>query len=268
MKAKTIAKLSLSAIAFLTVLASCNTRKEEADFATDGDAILMVFELPGGETFKNKDMVDVNCASGTVSYMKSGDKWISAGDGYLRWGPRTSELSFYAVYPSASGVSYAQFFVPKNQSTEELLEEANYTRGCVISPKRGSDSKLAIPMERMMAKVRLKVAGLEGSDRVQAVKLGSLNGYTDTTSFNTKASDINPFCIIPENGVKGGNGCVFEAYVVPGPASSSVNLVSFSLGGVVYNKKGIPARKAGDTYEYTLTVKAGGGYEISGPTVI
>lgn len=264
MKSTRITILALSALAAVSALSSCNTRKEAAIYAQDGNAIRFKLELAGGDSFKSKDMVNISCESGTVSYMKSDDGWKPSGDGFFRWSDRTGELTFNAVYPAAPGVTYAQFFVPKNQNTPDLLEQANYSRGTFKNPQRPSDGTITIHLDRMMAKVRIKVEGLTGENRLQAVKIGSINGYIDVSSFNTKASDINPNCIIPAGGVKGGNGCVFEAYVIPGPSSSSVNLVSFSLNGEAFASKGIPSREAGVTYDYTLTIN-GNSFKLTGP---
>lgn len=258
-------KYSFAALALVAAV-SCSTRKEAADYKTDEAAILLDIHSTGGEDFSLQDKVNITCESGTIAYVRVASGWKPEGKAYFRWGPRTSELTFNAVYPAVSNATYARFYVPKSQNTVTSLAQADYSRGIVSHPVESPDGKLQILVDRVMAKVKFNISGLPDGERIQAFKVGSFNGLTDTTTVDKTACEINPFCIVPEGGVKGGNGCSYEACVCPGGASSSIVLFSYSLAGNTYSKKGLPKRESGKTYEYDVKITSAG-YTVSEPKV-
>lgn len=248
----------ISAIIAVYCLAvpSCSTRLEMANYGTDADALKFYIMPMDGIEFAVNDQVNITCASGTLPYvLKSSLEWEPKSNAYFRHGSRTSELTFYAVHPAVSNVSYVNFLVPKSQSSPEELRQANFARGYAAHPQ---GSEVLITVTHLMSKVKFNIKGLADGERIQAFKAGSYTGIVDTLKYNSTAIDINPCCTIPAGGIKGGNGCTYEAYVCPGKASTSVKLFSYTYNGTSFTKKGFEAREPGKTYEYDITITPSG----------
>lgn len=89
---------------------------------------------------------------------------------------------------------------------------------------------LRLGMNRKMAKVIMTLADVGGQAKVQGVKIGSYQGYTNGEVVSG-TSLISPFITVPEGGKAGQDGCTYTAIVAPGKAGTNCYLCFLKLFG-------------------------------------
>lgn len=270
-----ITKLILAAY-LLTSMAACDTDKNIAMYGEDSGAIRIEAAIntaftrsnPGAagdqqKQFNEGDEIQLSCEDGYLSYVLSEGKWIPTDNYYLRWG--TEPVTYLAFYPVVSGASTANFTLPTNQQRLENLGKADYMTCTVENATDDGSRILRLGMNRKMAKVIMTLADVGGQGKVQGVKIGSYQGYTNGEVVSG-TSLISPFITVPEGGKAGQNGCTYTAIVAPGKAGTTATFVSLNYLGEDLVLPGIPELKPAKCYEFTLKVE-GSIISISEPIV-
>ena len=270
-----ITKLILAAY-LLTSMAACDTDKNIAMYGEDSGAIQIEASIntaftrsnPGAagdqqKQFNEGDEIQLSCEDGYLSYVLSEGKWIPTDNYYLRWG--AEPVTYSAFYPVVSGASTANFTLPTNQQRLENLAKADYMTCTVENATDDGSRILRLGMNRKMAKVIMTLADVGGQGKVQGVKIGSYQGYTNGEVVSG-TSLISPFITVPEGGKAGQNGCTYTAIVAPGKAGTTATFVSLNYLGEDLVLPGIPELKPAKCYESTLKVE-GSIISISEPIV-
>ena len=270
-----ITKLILAAY-LLTSMAACDTDKNIAMYGEDSGAIRIEAAIntaftrsnPGAagdqqKQFNEGDEIQLSCEDGYLSYVLSEGKWIPTDNYYLRWG--AEPVTYLAFYPVVSGASTANFTLPTNQQRLENLGKADYMTCTVENATDDGSRILRLGMNRKMAKVMMTLADVGGQGKVQGVKIGSYQGYTNGEVVSG-TSLISPFITVPEGGKAGQNGCTYTAIVAPGKAGTTATFVSLNYLGEDLVLPGIPELKPAKCYEFTLKVE-GSIISISEPIV-
>ena len=270
-----ITKLILAAY-LLTSMAACDTDKNIAMYGEDSGAIQIEAAIntaftrsnPGAagdqqKQFNEGDEIQLSCEDGYLNYVLAGGKWVPTDNYYLRWG--AEPVTYSAFYPVVSGVSTANFTLPTNQQRLENLAKADYMTCTVENATDDGSRILHLGMNRKMAKVIMTLADVGGQGKVQGVKIGSYQGYTNGEVVSG-SSLISPFITVPEGGKAGQNGCTYTAIVAPGKAGTTDTFVSLNYLGEDLVLPGIPELKPAKCYEFTLKVE-GSIISISEPIV-
>lgn len=270
-----ITKLILAAY-LLTSMAACDTDKNIAMYGEDSGAIRIEASIntaftrsnPGAagdqqKQFNEGDEIQLSCEDGYLNYVLSEGKWIPTDNYYLRWG--AEPVTYSAFYPVVSGASTANFTLPTNQQRLENLAKADYMTCTVENATDDGSRILRLGMNRKMAKVIMTLADVGGQGKVQGVKIGSYQGYTNGEVVSG-TSLISPFITVPEGGKAGQNGCTYTAIVAPGKAGTTATFVSLNYLGEDLVLPGIPELKPAKCYEFTLKVE-GSIISISEPIV-
>lgn len=264
------------AACLLTGVAACDTDKDVAVYGEDSGAIQVEATIntaftrsnPGAtgeqqKQFNEGDELQLSCEDGYLNYVFSGGKWSPTDNYYLRWG--TEPVTYSAFYPVINGASTANFILPTNQQRLENLANADYMT-CIVENATDDGSRiLRLGMNRKMAKVIMTLADVSGQGKVQGVKIGSYQGYTNGEVVET-TSLVSPFITVPEGGKAGQNGCSYTAIVTPGQAGITATFVSLNYLGEDLVMPGIPELKPGKCYEFTLKVE-GSVISVSEPVV-
>ena len=270
-----ITKLIL-AVYLLMGMAACDTDKDIAVYSEDSGAIQIEAAIntvftrsnPGAtgdqqKQFNEGDEIQLSCEDGYLNYVLSEGKWVPTDNYYLRWG--TEPVTYSAFYPVVNGASTANFTLPANQQRLENLAKADYMTCTVENATDDGSRILRLGMNRKMAKVIMTLADVGGQAKVQGVKIGSYQGYTNGEVVSG-TSLISPFITVPEGGKAGQDGCTYTAIVAPGKAGTTATFVSLNYLGEDLVLPGIPELKPGKCYEFTLKVE-GSIITISEPIV-
>ena len=270
-----ITKLILAAY-LLTSMAACDTDKNIAMYGEDSGAIQIEAAIntaftrsnPGAagdqqKQFNEGDEIQLSCEDGYLNYVLAGGKWVPTDNYYLRWG--AEPVTYSAFYPVVSGASTTNFTLPTNQQRLENLAKADYMTCTVENATDDGSRILRLGMNRKMAKVIMTLADVGGQAKVQGVKIGSYQGYTNGEVVSG-TSLISPFITVPEGGKAGQDGCTYTAIVAPGKAGTTATFVSLNYLGEDLVLPGIPELKSGKCYEFTLKVE-GSIITISEPIV-
>ena len=270
-----ITKLILAAY-LLMGMAACDTDKDIAVYSEDSGAIQIEAAIntvftrsnPGAtgdqqKQFNEGDEIQLSCEDGYLNYVLSEGKWVPTDNYYLRWGEEP--VTYSAFYPVVNGASTANFTLPTNQQRLENLAKADYMTCTVENAIDDGSRILRLGMNRKMAKVIMTLADVGGQGKVQGVKIGSYQGYTNGEVVSG-TSLISPFITVPEGGKAGQNGCTYTAIVAPGKAGTTATFVSLNYLGEDLVLPGIPELKPAKCYEFTLKVE-GSIISISEPIV-
>ena len=270
-----ITKLILAAYLLMS-MAACDTDKNIAVYGEDSGAIQIEAAIntaftrsnPGAagdqqKQFNEGDEIQLSCEDGYLNYVLAGGKWVPTDNYYLRWG--AEPVTYSAFYPVVSGASTTNFTLPTNQQRLENLAKADYMTCTVENATDDGSRILRLGMNRKMAKVIMTLADVGGQGKVQGVKIGSYQGYTNGEVVSG-TSLISPFITVPEGGKAGQNGCTYTAIVAPGKAGTTDTFVSLNHLGEDLVLPGIPELKPAKCYEFTLKVE-GSIITISEPIV-
>ena len=184
-----ITKLILAAY-LLTSMAACDTDKNIAMYGEDSGAIQIEAAINTAFTrsnpsaagdqqkqFNEGDEIQLSCEDGYLNYVLSEGKWVPTDNYYLRWG--AEPVTYSAFYPVVNGASTANFTLPTNQQRLENLAKADYMTCTVENATDDGSRILRLGMNRKMAKVIMTLADVGGQAKVQGVKIGSYQGYTN-----------------------------------------------------------------------------------------
>ena len=270
-----ITKLILAAYLLMS-MAACDTDKNIAVYGEDSGAIQIEAAIntaftrsnPGAagdqqKQFNEGDEIQLSCEDGYLNYVLAGGKWVPTDNYYLRWG--AEPVTYSAFYPVVSGASTTNFTLPTNQQRLENLAKADYMTCTVENATDDGSRILRLGMNRKLAKVIMMLADVGGQGKVQGVKIGSYQGYTNGEVVSG-TSLISPFITVPEGGKAGQNGCTYTAIVAPGKAGTTDTFVSLNYLGEDLVLPGIPELKPAKCYEFTLKVE-GSIITISEPIV-
>jgi len=270
-----ITKLILAAYLLMS-MAACDTDKNIAVYGEDSGAIQIEAAIntaftrsnPGAagdqqKQFNEGDEIQLSCEDGYLNYVLAGGKWVPTDNYYLRWG--AEPVTYSAFYPVVSGASTTNFTLPTNQQRLENLAKADYMTCTVENATDDGSRILRLGMNRKMAKVIMTLADVGGQGKVQGVKIGSYQGYTNGEVVSG-TSLISPFITVPKGGKAGQNGCTYTAIVAPGKAGTTATFVSLNYLGEDLVLPGIPELKPAKCYEFTLKVE-GSIITISEPIV-
>ena len=244
---------------------SCETRKDAIDFSNDPGAIRVDVRIKSAYTksnpltgmgdplsFNSGDCVFVSSEDGTVVYQYKSGKWNPTDNYFFRWG--SEGQSFHASYPATDGSDYLNFTLPSNQSTHEKLSNADYMVCNIDAIHNDGTGVLRFDMDRRLAKVVYTLSSVGESEAVKGFKINSPIGIE-----HGEASDetimVTPFVVVPEGGIRGGNGTQYVALVVPSEEMTGQDQVSMVYKNSQLIFRAIPHRQAGKQYEYQIKVE-------------
>lgn len=250
----------LFAVAGVAMLAACETRKEPIIYADDADAVHISATIECQHTTKTSplgtgdelrafninDVITVITPDLEAPYIKGGSKWNPKDLYYFRW--FKEPVKFQAYYPSVSGAGMDKFILKSNQYSLPNLVACDYMTG-ETEPVFRQD--VNIVMHRRMAKVTIKLQGVQEDQKVQAFKIGSYLKYEEgePTGYTT----VSPY-VASTDIQAGADGTVYTAIVLPGPANTKNNFITLNYKGKAISLKGIPETEPGYAYEYDLIV--------------
>lgn len=273
---RTFIKILLVAVLTATTV-SCVTRKEQAVYSSDSNAIRVNVRIkqvftksnPPSDAdaealaFNQGDRVTVTSEDGTVEYEYGKNGWAPTDNYYFRWG--SEGVAFNASYPAVKGSDHLNFTAPTNQSTPEKMSAADYMTCSIPAIHNDGSGVLTFEMERKMSKVVYTLKNIEAGNPVKGFKIGSYESYANG-NHSASTTMLTPYITIPDGGERGGSGTKYIALAVPGEKSETSSQISLTYKNQLISFSGIPAREAGKMYEYEVVVE-GPEIVISEPTV-
>lgn len=266
----------MAVLATMLAFSSCEKERELLSFGSDDRAIRIIPEIAspytksnpitdGKETEFNKgDMIALLCNDGHVTYKLTDKGWQTADNYYLRWG--SAPVSYSAFYPATEkSTTFGNFELQSSQRTADRLAAADYMTCTVEDAVKTSDGSLRLQMERQMAKVCFTLSGIEGSARVQGLRVWTSTGFTEGQP-NSDRMYISPYIAAAEGTVSGQNGTTYTAIVVPSEADPSKVFVTFNYKGKDITLTGVPELKKGFRYDMDINI-AGTIISINTPSV-
>lgn len=266
----------MAVLATMLAFSSCEKERELLSFGSDDRAIRIIPEIAspytksnpitdGKETEFNKgDMIALLCNDGHVTYKLTDKGWQTTDNYYLRWG--SAPVSYSAFYPATEkSTTFGNFELQSSQRTADRLAAADYMTCTVEDAVKTSDGSLRLQMERQMAKVCFTLSGIEGSARVQGLRVWTSTGFTEGQP-NSDRMYISPYIAAAEGTVSGQNGTTYTAIVVPSEADASKVFVTFNYKGKDITLTGVPELKKGFRYDMDINI-AGTIISINSPSV-
>ena len=266
----------MAVLATMLAFSSCEKERELLSFGSDDRAIRIIPEIAspytksnpitdGKETEFNKgDMIALLCNDGHVTYKLTDKGWQTTDNYYLRWG--SAPVSYSAFYPATEkSTTFGNFELQSSQRTADRLAAADYMTCTVEDAVKTSDGSLRLQMERQMAKVCFTLSGIEGSARVQGLRVWTSTGFTEGQP-NSDRMYISPYIAAAEGTVSGQNGTTYTAIVVPSEADASKVFVTFNYKGKDITLTGVPELKKGFRYDMDINI-AGTIISIGSPSV-
>lgn len=266
----------MAVLATMLAFSSCEKERELLSFGSDDRAIRIIPEIAspytksnpitdGKETEFNKgDMIALLCNDGHVTYKLTDKGWQTTDNYYLRWG--SAPVSYSAFYPATEkSTTFGNFELQSSQRTADRLAAADYMTCTVEDAVKTSDGSLRLQMERQMAKVCFTLSGIEGSARVQGLRVWTSTGFTEGQP-NSDRMYISPYIAAAEGTVSGQNGTTYTAIVVPSEADPSKVFVTFNYKGKDITLTGVPELKKGFRYDMDINI-AGTIISINTPSV-
>lgn len=266
----------MAVLATMLAFSSCEKERELLSFGSDDRAIRIIPEIAspytksnpitdGKETEFNKgDMIALLCNDGHVTYKLTDKGWQTTDNYYLRWG--SAPVSYSAFYPATEkSTTFGNFELQSLQRTADRLAAADYMTCTVEDAVKTSDGSLRLQMERQMAKVCFTLSGIEGSARVQGLRVWTSTGFTEGQP-NSDRMYISPYIAVAEGTVSGQNGTTYTAIVVPSEADPSKVFVTFNYKGKDITLTGVPELKKGFRYDMDINI-AGTIISINTPSV-
>ncbi len=266
----------MAVLATMLAFSSCEKERELLSFGSDDRAIRIIPEIAspytksnpitdGKETEFNKgDMIALLCNDGHVTYKLTDKGWQTTDNYYLRWG--SAPVSYSAFYPATEkSTTFGNFELQSSQRTADRLAAADYMTCTVEDAVKTSDGSLRLKMERQMAKVCFTLSGIEGSARVQGLRVWTSTGFTEGQP-NSDRMYISPYIAAVEGTVSGQNGTTYTAIVVPSEADASKVFVTFNYKGKDITLTGVPELKKGFRYDMDINI-AGTIISIGSPSV-
>ena len=266
----------MAVLATMLAFSSCEKERELLSFGSDDRAIRIIPEIAspytksnpitdGKETEFNKgDMIALLCNDGHVTYKLTDKGWQATDNYYLRWG--SAPVSYSAFYPATEkSTTFGNFELQSSQRTADRLAAADYMTCTVEDAVKTSDGSLRLQMERQMAKVCFTLSGIEGSARVQGLRVWTSTGFTEGQP-NSDRMYISPYIAAAEGTVSGQNGTTYTAIVVPSEADDSKVFVTFNYNGKDITLTGVPEFKKGFRYDMDINI-AGTIISIGSPSV-
>lgn len=266
----------MAVLSTMLAFSSCEKERELLSFGSDDRAIRIIPEIAspytksnpitdGKETEFNKgDMIALLCNDGHVTYKLTDKGWQTTDNYYLRWG--SAPVSYSAFYPATEkSTTFGNFELQSSQRTADRLAAADYMTCTVEDAVKTSDGSLRLQMERQMAKVCFTLSGIEGSARVQGLRVWTSTGFTEGQP-NSDRMYISPYIAAAEGTVSGQNGTTYTAIVVPSEADASKVFVTFNYKGKDITLTGVPELKKGFRYDMDINI-AGTIISINSPSV-
>lgn len=256
-------------LAALTAFSACNNDDDEVQgqsSATNADKVLINAVVDGNslftrsnpmgandasqQTFNQGDKLAVGCGDELpVVYTMGADKnWATEGENGLVWAESYSEaVAYHAYYPAVASVSFNTFILPADQSSNENITNADYMIGTTEISEKPADGVLKLNMNRRMARVVIKIAGVEeGLGSVTSLTVNSQYAAISPVNVEGPVKSITPYAM--------GND-TYAALVIPGEGSNTETFVEVgTTNGGIRTITGIKPAEAGKSYTYDLYV--------------
>ena len=222
-------------LAALTAFSACSNDDDEVQgqgSATNADKVLINAVVDGNslftrsnpmgandasqQTFNQGDKLAVGCGDELpVVYTMGADKnWATEGEDGLAWAESYPEaVAYHAYYPAVASVSFNTFILPADQSSNENITNADYMTGTTEISERPADGVLKLNMNRRMARVIIKIAGMEeGLGSVTSLTVNSQYAAISPVNVEGPVKSITPYAM--------GND-TYAALVIPGEGSNT-----------------------------------------------
>lgn len=200
--------------------------------------------------FKTGDQISVVAGGqSAVTYTLGEDgSWMPETSKYLVWS--SDNMNFTAYYPvGKNNASATTFTVPSSYDSEAALAEADYMT-YTGSQSRTDGNGVTLPMERKMVRLIINTTfanQYESGYEVSSIKIHSNStGYVDKDKVQSGNVEVTAY----------NNNGKFYALLAPTSADASAPFLTVTVNGISEDLtvKGIPATKAGYSYEMNLTV--------------
>lgn len=256
-------------LAALTAFSACSNDDDEVQgqsSATNADKVLINAVVDGNslftrsnpmgandasqQTFNQGDKLAVGCGDELpVVYTMGADKnWTTEGEDGLAWAESYPEaVAYYAYYPAVASVSFSTFILPADQSSNENITNADYMTGTTEISERPADGVLKLNMNRRMARVIIKIAGVEeGLGSVTSLIVNSQYAAISPVNVEGPVKSITPYAM---------DNDTYAALVIPGEGSNTETFVEVgTTTGGTRKITGIKPAEAGKSYTYDLYV--------------
>lgn len=256
-------------LAALTTFSACGNDDDEVQgqsSATNADKVLINAVVDGNslftrsnpmgandasqQTFNQGDKLAVGCGDELpVLYTMGADKnWATEGENGLVWAESYPEaVAYHAYYPAVASVSFNTFILPADQSSNEYITNADYMTGTTEISEKPADGVLKLNMNRRMARVIIKIAGVEeGLGSVTSLTVSSQYAAISPVNVEGPVKSITPYAM--------GND-TYAALVIPGEGSNTETFVEVgTTTGGTRKITGIKPAEAGKSYTYDLYV--------------
>lgn len=256
-------------LAALTAFSACSNDDDEVQgqgSATNADKVLINAVVDGNSLFTRSNPMGANDASQQifnqgdklavgcgdelpVVYTMGADKnWATEGEDGLAWAESYPEaVAYHAYYPAVASVSFNTFILPADQSSNENITNADYMTGTTEISERPADGVLKLNMNRRMARVIIKIAGMEeGLGSVTSLTVNSQYAAISPVNVEGPVKSITPYAM--------GND-TYAALVIPGEGSNTETFVEVgTTTGGTRKITGIKPAEAGKSYTYDLYV--------------
>lgn len=236
--------------------------------ATIGDNSIFMRSFPATDSkqteFKEGDRITVTNGDRTANYVLGNDGWTAENQGYLRW--HENHMTFTARYPAGNDVGDNMSFTLEagttaDQSTEELIGNADFMVCRTPVPTRPDDNTLTLQMQRMMARIIVRIDSFNDefgeNATVDEVKISSpasiVNVIFATDNNPSATTDGTSIEITPYTNGTGGIGTTYTAIVVPADYSDAT-VVKLTCGDKELEAKVTLEVKAGHSYTLPFTV--------------
>lgn len=244
--------------------------------ATIGDNSIFTRSNPASTTeesetkFNLNDQISVTNVDRMATYTLTSNGWVANGNDYLRW--HENYMTFTARYPAGNDVGDKMNFTLEAGTTADQSSLANIGNADFMvcrtpMPDRPNDNTLTLQMQRMMARIIVRIEGFEdefGADaEVENVTITSPASIVEVTFADnnspsaTPSGDaiaITPFAQPEEEGKNiGAIGTTYTAIVVPA-AYSDATVVKLKCDDKELEAKVTLEVKAGHSYTLPLTV--------------
>lgn len=253
-------------------LFSCQQDEHPApDFSTDPEAVRINATVSEGgaftrsnplgtaqeqSVFNNGDRIGLKTeGDNPVVYTTDGTNWTPVeSDEYLRW--KSDRMNFIAYYPArVNNASATDFAMPRDQSTEKAIVEADYmtfTGSLAKSPTKAID----LAMERRMARLVVHIVGFKDQYSASTHSVTRVDVTTNTVGYSESKPAPFDVWVSP---YKHSNGDYY-ALLSPTTADPSLPFLHFEVTRTAdgfaetVRVKGIPALEAGMSYTYNVAI--------------
>lgn len=212
-------------------------------------------------------------ANALYTYEKTADGWTPTGSGFLLWNSADEQsMALQACYPATAGLT--DFALPAVQNSADAIATADFMTYRGTALRNADDNSVSFTLKRHTARVRVTIDGF-GDQYDAATATCDVTVVSPHTTVSVayaapdaSSADYTPtatgagtaLSVTPLGGTAMTVGSTATALVAPSDAADSdatfllVTVKTSPTETHPLTVKGIPAHRAGYSYDYSLTV--------------